>query len=346
MLQSRSMNTEELNYTLPEELIAQHPVENRSESRLLIVDRANGTFSEDTFSNIGHYLNPGDAMVVNDTRVIRARLKAHKPTGGKVELFLLREWAPGEWEALVRPSARVKPGSTVFIGDTVKATIEEHLSNGRRRVCFEDKDVLATLQAVGEIPLPPYIARKTTNVLDAERYQTVYADKHGAVAAPTAGLHFTPELLESLADQGIHQTKLTLHVGYGTFKPIQVDSLEEHVVDPEEFYFTDESAQLLNDTRACGQKIISVGTTSTRVLETQYRDGAFQAGEGMTNCYIYPPYEFSGVDTLITNFHLPKSSLLALVCAFGGTQLIQAAYTHAVEQKFRFYSYGDAMLIL
>ena len=340
------MNTEELSYTLPDELIAQHPVEMRSESRLLVVDRATGTFSEDTFSNVAAYFNSGDAMVVNDTRVIRARLKAQKPTGGKVELFLLREMAPGEWEALVRPSARVKPGSSVLIGDSVKATIEEPLTNGRRRVCFEDKDVLATLQAVGEIPLPPYIARKTTNVLDADRYQTVYAEKHGAVAAPTAGLHFTPELLEGLSEKGIHTTKLTLHVGYGTFKPIQVDSLEEHVVDPEEFYFTQESASLLNETRARGHKVISVGTTSTRVLETQFRDSAYQVGEGMTNCYIYPPYEFGGVDTLITNFHLPKSSLLALVCAFGGTELIQAAYAHAVQEKFRFYSYGDAMLIL
>ena len=340
------MNTDELDYSLPDELIAQQPVENRSESRLLVVDRSAGTIKEDVFSNVGAYLDPGDSMVVNDTRVIRARLHAQKPTGGKVELFLLRELAPGEWEALVRPSARVKPGSEVLIGDHVKATIEEPLSNGRRRVCFADTDVLSTLQEVGEIPLPPYIARKATNVLDADRYQTVYADKHGAVAAPTAGLHFTPELLDELSAKGVSKTTLTLHVGYGTFKPIQVDTLEDHVVDPEEFYFTEESAALLNDTRARGNRVISVGTTSTRVLETQFREGAYQVGEGMTNCYIYPPYEFGGVDALITNFHLPKSSLLALVFAFGGTALIKDAYAYAVENKFRFYSYGDAMIIL
>ena len=340
------MHTEELNYSLPDELIAQHPVKNRSESRLLVVNRQAGTLTEDVFSNIGTYLNPGDAMVVNDTRVIKARLKAEKPTGGKVELFLLREMAPGDWEALVRPSARVKPGSMVLVGGQVEARIEEPLPNGRRRVCFKDPDVLATLQKVGEIPLPPYIARKATNVLDAERYQTVYADKHGAVAAPTAGLHFTPELLDSLAEQGVNSTKLTLHVGYGTFKPIQVDSLEEHVVDPEEFYFSQECADLLNTTRVNGHRVVSVGTTSTRVLETQFREGAYQVGEGMTNCYIYPPYEFSGVDILVTNFHLPKSSLLALVFAFGGSELMKAAYAHAVENKFRFYSYGDAMIIL
>ncbi|MBN4046879.1 tRNA preQ1(34) S-adenosylmethionine ribosyltransferase-isomerase QueA [bacterium AH-315-P07] len=340
------MKTEELNYTLPDDLIAQEPAPNRAESRLLVLNRDTGTIKEDIFGNIGEYFESGDCLTLNDTRVIRARLKAQKSTGGKLEIFLLRELGLGEWEALVRPSSRTKPGSKVVIGDSVNATILEQTQAGRRRIVFEDNDVLSVLQANGEIPLPPYIQRKAKEGLDTERYQTVYARAYGAVAAPTAGLHFTKELLSNLEEQGLARTTLTLHVGYGTFKPIQVDDVEAHAVDPEDFVFTKESAAVLNDTRANGKKVISVGTTATRVLESQHSEGRYQTGAGLTDCYIYPPHEFSGVDALVTNFHLPKSSLLALVYAFGGTDFVREAYAYAIDKKFRFYSYGDAMLIL
>ncbi len=340
------MKTDKLDYTLPDELIAQEPTPKRSESRLLVLDRDAGTLTEDVFSGIGKYFESGDCLALNDTRVIRARLKAQKLTGGKLEIFLLRELGLGEWEALVRPSSRTKSGSKVVIGESVNATILEPTQAGRRRIVFEDSDVLSILQSNGEIPLPPYIQRKAKESVDTERYQTVYARAYGAVAAPTAGLHFTKGLLAELKEKGLSTITLTLHVGYGTFKPIQVDKIDAHVVDPEDFVFTKESASALNEVRKNGNRVISVGTTSTRVLETQYIDGEYRTGAGLTQCYIYPPYSFHGVDTLITNFHLPKSSLLALVYAFGGTELVREAYAYAVENKFRFYSYGDAMLIL
>ena len=340
------MKTEDLNYVLPEQLIAQEPSTNRDESRLLIVHRDTGRLEEDVFSNVGAYLNAGDALVLNETKVIRARLKGLKKTGGQVEIFLLHETKQGTWEALVRPSSRVKPGTYVSIGDLLHAQVNDILPDGRRLVKFEENDVLRRLEDAGEIPLPPYIHRKEDVPGDSERYQTVYAHNLGAVAAPTAGLHFTPQLLESLEAKGIQRSYLTLHVGYGTFKPIQASDLANHSVDPEDFMFPENTADELNRVREKGGRIISVGTTSTRVLETRFIDGKFVPGEGETNCYIYPPYTFRGVDVLLTNFHLPKSSLLALVCAFGGKELILEAYRYAVENKFRFYSYGDAMLIL
>ena len=346
MVQFPAMKTEQLDYHLPYELIAQEPAAVRSDSRLMVINRETGEFTDDVFRNIGYYVASGDTLVMNDTRVIRARLKAQKATGGKIEVFLLRELGLGEWEALVRPSSRTKPGSKVTIGGSVEATILEPINNGRRRVRFEDSDVLTSLQKCGEIPLPPYIQRDAKDEIDAERYQTVFARSYGAVAAPTAGLHFTKELLGELGEKGVNNTTLTLHVGYGTFKPISVADVDQHSVDAEEFVFTKETAELLNTTRADNHKVISVGTTSTRVLETQYADGKYQTGAGLTDCYIYPPYEFKGVDGLVTNFHLPKSSLLALVCAFGGTELMMKAYEHAVKEKYRFYSYGDAMIIL
>lgn len=346
MLLFSAMKTEQLDYHLPYELIAQEPAKVRSDARMLVVDRKAGKFTDDVFRNVGAYIDAGDALVMNDTRVIRARLKAQKLTGGKIEVFLLRELGLGEWEALVRPSSRTKPGSKVMIGGSVQATILEPINNGRRRVRFDDSDVLASLQKCGEIPLPPYIQRDANEEIDAERYQTVYARAYGAVAAPTAGLHFTKELLAELAEKGVNRATLTLHVGYGTFKPISVADLDQHKVDEEEFVFTKETAELLNKTRSDKHRVIAVGTTSTRVLETQFADGRFQTGAGLTDCYIYPPYEFHGVDALVSNFHLPKSSLLALVCAFGGRDLMMSAYEHAVKEEYRFYSYGDAMIIL
>ncbi len=340
------MLTEDLNYDLPERLIAQQPAERRDDSRLLVVDRRTGDLREDVFRNVGRYLRPPDCLVLNDTRVIRARLNAQKPTGGKIEIFLLRELAPGEWEALVRPSNRVKPGSVVRIGASVDARVEEALPGGSRRVRFETPDVIGALEAVGEIPLPPYIHRDAPDARDAERYQTVFARRPGAVAAPTAGLHFTPKLLAELDRQGVGRAYLTLHVGYGTFKPIQAERVEDHEVDAEDFNLPEESTATLNAARAAGGRVVAVGTTATRVLETQWRDGRFHAGAGQTRIFLYPPHTFRGVDALITNFHLPKSSLLALVCAFAGTERTFAAYQHAVEKEFRFYSYGDAMLIV
>ena len=342
----RIMKTSELYYKLPEELIAQHPARRRDESRMLVLDRASGTMRIDVFGNVASYLESGDCMVLNDTRVIRARLKGVKPTGGKVEVFLLRETGPGEWDALVRPSAKVRPGTVVSFGEDVSAVVEEALPNGHRRVRFDDPDVIEKLENAGEIPLPPYIRRDHPDAADLTRYQTIYASKSGAVAAPTAGLHFTPEVFQALDDAQIRRALLTLHVGYGTFKPIKTETVEEHAVDSEEFVFLPESAELLNKTRAEGGRIVAVGTTATRVLETQYSDGSFHSGEGLTEKYIFPPYDFQAVDVLQTNFHLPKSSLLALVCAFAGREFVLEAYKLAVKEGFRFYSYGDVMLIL
>jgi len=340
------MLTSELDYDLPQRLIAQHPAARRDASRLLVVDRASGKIQADVFSNIGAHLRANDCLVLNDTRVIRARLKAQKRTGGQIEIFLLRELAPGEWEALVRPSARVKPGAVVVVGGTIEARIEEALPGGARRVSFTVPDVVAALEAVGEIPLPPYIHRARPEAADADRYQTVFARTPGAVAAPTAGLHFTPELLAELDRAGVCRATLTLHVGYGTFKPIQADHLDDHTVDGEDFDFPAETAARLNATRRSGGRVVAVGTTATRVLESQYCDGAFHPGHGVTRLYIHPPYAFRAVDALITNFHLPRSSLLALVYAFAGVDLAREAYRYAVAHEFRFYSYGDAMLVL
>jgi len=340
------MQIDDLYYELPDALIAQTPCPDRDQSRMLVVDRAAGSLREDVFSSLPHYLNAGDCLALNDTRVIRARLHGTKGTGGKVEIFLLHEEAPGAWTALVRPSAKVKPGTPIQLAGGVVATVDAVLPEGRRRVTFDTPDVIETLERIGELPLPPYIHREGPADSDLTRYQTVYAKQHGAVAAPTAGLHFTPEVFDALAAKGVGRTAITLHVGYGTFKPITANTLEEHYVDPEDFFVSDEAAAALNATRARGGRVVAVGTTATRTLETQYRHGAFHPGEGRTDKYIYPPYTFGGVDVLQTNFHLPKSSLLALVFAFAGRELVMAAYQYAIRERFRFYSYGDVMLIL
>lgn len=340
------MKTDDLEYNLPDSLVAQYPCGTRDESRLLVVDRAAGSIQEDVFKNLPAHLSPGDCAVLNDTRVIRARLCARKKTGGKIELFLLKELDAGLWETLIRPSARVKDGATLLIGDSMSATVEESKAGECRRVRFSNPDVLGVLEAEGEIPLPPYIHRDAADDRDALRYQTIYAQHPGAVAAPTAGLHFTDAVFDALDAKGIRRASLTLHVGYGTFKPVQTERVEDHRVDPEDFVFSEEAARLLNETRVTEKRVIAVGTTSTRVLETQYREGFYRAGGGVTNCFIYPPHRFRGVDVLLTNFHLPRSSLLALVCAFAGTDLLFEAYRYAIDREFRFYSYGDAMLIL
>lgn len=339
------MHVSELDYELPEELIAQHPCARRDGSRLLVVDRATGNMTIDTFRNVAAYLRAGDCMVLNRTRVIRARLRGQRPTGGGAEIFLLHENAPGEWEALVRPSAKIAPGTRVTVGP-VTATVEERRGDGRRRVVFDTPDVLAALEQAGEVPLPPYIRRAHGDPSDAERYQTIYAREPGSVAAPTAGLHFTDEVFASLDVAGVTRACLTLHVSYGTFSPIRAECVDEHTLEPEPFDFSDETAGALNAARAAGGRVVAVGTTSTRVLETQFREGRFHAGHGETAHYIYPPYTFRAVDALQTNFHLPRSSLLALVYAFGGAELVREAYRLAIAERFRFYSYGDAMLLL
>jgi len=340
------MKTAELDYDLPEELIAQRPCEERDAARLLVLDREAGTIREDVFRNVAAHLRGGDCLVLNDTRVIRARLHGRKPTGGQVEVFLLREEAPGAWTALVRPSARVKPGTRVEFAGGLEAMVEDVLPNGRRRVQFDVPDVVGRLEGLGEIPLPPYVRRDHPDEVDEIRYQTVYARAPGAVAAPTAGLHFTDAVFASLAEAGVRRTALTLHVGYGTFRPIMANDLENHVVEKEDFWFPEETADTLNQVRAEAGRVVAVGTTATRVLETQYGDGAFRAGHGRTDRYLYPPYAFQAVDVLQTNFHLPRSSLLALVCAFADIEFVLEAYRYAVAHRFRFYSYGDTMLIL
>ena len=340
------MLTSELDYELPPELIAQHPCDQRDASRLLVLDRDTRSMRVDIFRNIANYLRAGDCIVTNDTQVIRARLRARKPTGARIEVFLLREEKPGTWIALVRPSARVKPGTRVKIGEHIESTIGDVLPEGRRRVHFDTPDVLSLLEKIGEIPLPPYISRKHPEEADLTRYQTIYARVPGAVAAPTAGLHYTRETLEALERAGVRRAGITLHVGYGTFRPIVAETIEEHTVESEEFICLEETAALLNRVRAEGGRVTAVGTTAARVLETQFRDGSYYAGRGSTALYIYPPYTFRAVDLLQTNFHLPRSSLLALVCAFAGRELILEAYRFAIKERFRFYSYGDTMLIL
>lgn len=340
------MRTEELDYALPPDRIAQEPCDPRDAARLLVVDRASGALREDRFYNVAAYLRPGDCLVLNDTRVIRARLHGRKPTGGRVEVFLLTERAPALWEALVRPSAKVKPGTTVTFAGGVEAEAGEAIPDGRRLVRFNRPDVVARLEEIGEVPLPPYVHREGADPRDAERYQTVYAARPGAVAAPTAGLHFTPRVFERIEAVGAARAYLTLHVGYGTFRPIQTDQVEDHALEPETFDLSEETAAQLNRTRAAGGRVVAVGTTCTRVLETQYRQGAYRSGSGRTAHYIHPPYAFGAIDALQTNFHLPRSSLLALVCAFAGRDLTMEAYQHAIREGFRFYSYGDVMLII
>jgi len=284
--------------------------------------------------------------VLNDTRVIRARLRGRKPTGGQVEVFLLRQTSPGTCDALVRPSARVQPGTQVEFRSGLSVRVGDRLPEGRRQVMVAPADEAALLEEIGEVPLPPYIRREVPDADDLVRYQTIYAREPGAVAAPTAGLHFTDDVFAALDDVGVRRTYLTLHVGYGTFRPIQSERVEDHVLEAEPFTLSAETATVLNQTRAEGGRIVAVGTTATRVLETQYRDGAVLPGSGFTKHYIYPPYDFQAVDLLQTNFHLPRSSLLALVCAFAGTEFVLDAYRYAIEHRFRFYSYGDAMLVL
>ena len=341
------MNTADFDFHLPEELIAQTPLEKRDSSRLLIVDRETGQFSDQHFDNIIDQLEPGDALVMNNTRVLPARLYGTKPeTGGHVELLLLKNTQGDFWEVLAKPAKRLRVGARVSFGDgRLTATVTEELEHGGRIVRFDYQGIfLEVLESLGEMPLPPYIHEKLE---DRERYQTVYAKENGSAAAPTAGLHFTEELLDKIAAKGVKLVYLTLHVGLGTFRPVSVDNLEEHEMHSEFYSLSEEAAETLRQVKANGHRIIAVGTTSIRTLETigSKFDGQIQADSGWTNIFIKPGYQWKIVDAFSTNFHLPKSTLVMLVSAFAGRQLTLQAYEHAIAERYRFFSFGDAMFI-
>ena len=341
------MNTADFDFHLPEELIAQTPLEKRDSSRLLIVDRETGQFSDQHFDNIIDQLEPGDALVMNNTRVLPARLYGTKPeTGGHIELLLLKNTQGDFWEVLAKPAKRLRVGARVSFGDgRLTATVTEELEHGGRIVCFDYQGIfLEVLESLGEMPLPPYIHEKLE---DRERYQTVYAKENGSAAAPTAGLHFTEELLDKIAAKGVKLVYLTLHVGLGTFRPVSVDNLEEHEMHSEFYSLSEEAAETLRQVKESGHRIVAVGTTSIRTLETigSKFNGQIQADSGWTNIFIKPGYQWKIVDAFSTNFHLPKSTLVMLVSAFAGRQLTLQAYEHAIAERYRFFSFGDAMFI-
>ena len=341
------MNTADFDFDLPEELIAQTPLEKRDASRLLVVDKETGAFSDQHFDQIIDQLQPGDALVMNNTRVLPARLYGIKPeTGGHVELLLLKNTQGDDWEVLAKPAKRLRVGAQISFGDgRLTATVVEELDHGGRIVRFGYEGIfLEVLESLGEMPLPPYIHEK---LADRERYQTVYDKENGSAAAPTAGLHFTEELLEQIAAKGVKLVYLTLHVGLGTFRPVSVDSLDDHEMHSEFYSLSEEAAQTLRQVKANGGRIIAVGTTSIRTLETigSKFQGQIQADSGWTNIFIKPGYDWKVVDAFSTNFHLPKSTLVMLVSAFAGRSLTLEAYEHAIAERYRFFSFGDAMFI-
>ena len=341
------MNTKDFDFDLPEELIAQTPLEVRDASRLLILDRKKKTLTDSHFDSILDQLQPGDALVMNNTRVLPARLYGQKPdTHGHVELLLLKNTQGDQWEVLAKPAKRLRVGAKVEFGDgRLLATVVEELEHGGRIVEFSyDGIFLEVFESLGEMPLPPYIHEKLE---DRERYQTVYAKENGSAAAPTAGLHFTEDLLQKIEAKGVHLVYLTLHVGLGTFRPVSVDNLDEHEMHSEYYQFSQEAADTLNQVKAKGGRVVAVGTTSIRTLETigNKFDGQLKADAGWTNIFIKPGYEFKVVDAFSTNFHLPKSTLVMLVAAFAGRDFVLEAYRHAVEERYRFFSFGDAMFL-
>lgn len=347
---STPLVTHDFYYDLPEELIAQTPAEKRDHSRLMVLDRESETISHHTFHNIIDYIRPEDILVVNSSRVIPARLLGHTDkTGADMELLLLKMLPDGRWETLVRPGKRAREGASFHFGEKIlQATVEEVKEDGNRIVSFsydteQYRTVYEVLQAVGNMPLPPYIKEKLS---DPERYQTVYAKEEGSAAAPTAGLHFTKELLARLKEKGVGYAEVTLHVGLGTFRPVKVERIEEHLMHAEAFSISEETAEEINRRRAAGGRVICVGTTSCRVLESVTdENGIVHPMSGSTQIFIYPGYKFRGVDALITNFHLPESTLLMLVSALAGRDFVLRAYEEAVKEKYRFFSFGDAMLI-
>ncbi|QOR35715.1 tRNA preQ1(34) S-adenosylmethionine ribosyltransferase-isomerase QueA [Clostridium sp. 'deep sea'] len=336
-------------YNLPEELIAQTPVYPRDTSRLLVVNKTTGETNHKSFSNVIDYLNKGDLLVINDTKVIPARLYGRKKeSGGKVEVLLLSPVKDNVWEALVRPARRLKTGAVIEFGEgELIATITEEHPEGRRYLHFDNQsniDFDSLIDNIGEMPLPPYIKERLE---DANRYQTVYAKERGSAAAPTAGLHFTPSLLKEIENKGVKIAQVTLHVGLGTFRPVQTESITDHHMHSEYFSIPKETVRLLNETKKSNKRIIAVGTTSVRSLESMtIKDGVFKQSSGFTDIFIYPGYKFKTIDALVTNFHLPKSTLLMLVSALVGREKILDAYNEAVKERYRFFSFGDAMLIV
>ena len=339
------MKTHDFYYDLPEELIAQTPLEKRDASRLMTLDRVTGEVTHKHFYDIIEYLNPGDCLVMNDSRVLPARLLGHRPTGGAVEVLLLRDLGDKRWECLCRPGKKMQPGSEVIFGNgELTATVREVQEDGNRVVEFHYEGIfLEVLERLGKMPLPPYIKEE---LQDQERYQTVYSRELGSAAAPTAGLHFTRELLDQIRAKGVKTAFVTLHVGLGTFRPVKAEEVLEHHMHSELCMMNEETARILNETRAAGGRIVCVGTTSCRTLESLVNDdGSFEAKSRWTDIFIYPGYHFKAMDALITNFHLPESTLVMLVSAFAGREHVLNAYKIAVENRYRFFSFGDAMYI-
>ncbi len=338
------MKLSDFMYDLPEARIAQTPVEPRDHSRLMVLHRDTGEIEHKHFYDIIDYLNPGDCLVINETKVIPARLYGERPTGGAVEVLLLKQLGPKRWETLVRPGKKLKPGAEVSFGDgRLKCRVMETTDVGGRIVEFEcEGSFEAALDALGEMPLPPYIHEK---LQDRDRYQTVYAKQDGSAAAPTAGLHFTPGLMDRIREKGVDIVPVLLHVGLGTFRPVKVENIEDHEMHSEYFEVTQEAADRVNAARARGGRIVAVGTTSVRTLESAAEDGRLIAKRGDTNIFIKPGYRFQLVDALITNFHLPGSTLIMLVSALWDRERILEAYKTAVKDEYRFFSFGDAMLI-
>ena len=349
------MKTNDLNYELPEALIAQSPAQKRKLSRLLVVDRSQDSLSDRLFSDLPGYLNSGDCLVLNNTKVLPARFYAQKPTGAQLEGLFLLEEAPGTWQVLLKNSRKIKSGDTLELLDRdlkpwCRAVAHKSQTPGQWLLEPEtETDALSCLEQIGLAPLPPYIKRTADDAHlqeDLDRYQTVYAAQPGAVAAPTAGLHFDTALLEQIRQMGVQIAYVTLHVGIGTFRPVQTETLDEHPMHEERYEITPAAAETINRTVQAGGRIIAIGTTSVRTLESVAKDRRVRAEKGMTKLFIQPGYEYQIVDAMVTNFHLPKSTLLALVGAFAGMDRTKNAYQHAIENKYRFYSYGDAMLIL
>ncbi|CEG28001.1 tRNA preQ1(34) S-adenosylmethionine ribosyltransferase-isomerase QueA [Bacillus sp. B-jedd] len=342
------MKVDLFDFHLPEDLIAQTPLENRSDSRLMVLDKETGEIRHEIFKNIKEYLREGDCLVLNDTRVLPARLYgAKKDTGAKLEILLLKQIEGDKWETLVKPAKRVKAGTEIEFGEgLLKAVCVEEADHGGRVLEFSyDGIFYEILDTLGEMPLPPYIKEQLD---DKDRYQTVFAKERGSAAAPTAGLHFTEELLEEIRAMGVNTAFITLHVGLGTFRPVSVDDIHEHDMHAEFYMVSEGTARLLNETRENGGRIITVGTTSTRTLETvaSANGGRFREDSGWTSIFIYPGYEFKGIDGMVTNFHLPKSTLIMLVSALAGREHVLHAYETAVREQYRFFSFGDAMLII
>lgn len=339
------MKTSDFYYELPEELIAQTPLERRDSSRLMVLDKVKGNVEHRRFYELPELLRPGDCLVLNDSRVLPARLIGHRPTGGAVEVLLLTDKGDRCWECLVRPGKKARPGDTVIFGDgELTAEILEVLEGGNRLIRFAYEGIfLETLEKLGRMPLPPYIHEE---LKDAERYQTVYSRELGSAAAPTAGLHFTPELLDAIRAKGVETAFVTLHVGLGTFRPVKEDNIEDHDMHAEFCVIPEAAADIVNRTRDRGGRVVCVGTTSLRTVESfAYERGYLKPSSGWTDIFIYPGYRFKCVDALVTNFHLPESTLVMLVSALAGREHVLNAYAEAVREKYRFFSFGDAMFI-